>query len=54
MTDLWTALTATAYLWLALVALTVLGLWLCAASAGSHDYPDRSRLDDLDLPKGER
>lgn len=51
MTDLWTALTATAGLWLALAALTVLGLWLCAASAGEHDYPDRSRLDELDAPR---
>lgn len=48
MTDLWAALTATAHLWLALAALTVLALWLCAASAGEHDYPDRSRLDEWD------
>lgn len=54
MTDLWTALTATAGLWLAIVALTILGLWLCAASVGEPDYPDRSRLDEMDRPKGER
>lgn len=54
MTAFITALAATWPLWLALAALTLLALWLCAASSGEHDYPDRSRLDELDRPKGER
>lgn len=44
--NLATAASALWPLYLFLAALTVVGLWLCAASAGEHDYPDRSADDE--------
>lgn len=39
------AFLATWPIWGFIAAMTVLGLWLCAGSAGEHDYPERDRRE---------
>ena len=54
MSALVTAAQATVYIWVAVAALTVIGLWLCAAGASYDPYRDGSRLDEWDEQGGPR